>query len=417
MAAGGRKRKSAANNDMVNRKRQKAAKRKKDNYERDQERKKRREAQKQEAEEEEYNEENNERSIANRKGKGKCRIVPTAQENNNNNNEVESLLQKDVDGKILISMRAYSVEGGNKEEGTTVSNIVGTSNLNMSAEQCTRILVWFKELRKRVCDFYKDRIIELFLKNAKDKGYGQYTSIQKLQEAWADADTEEKQLTVGRQLNEIFHTGYFERNKRQGENGWKFIMEKECMEHLKLAYIPNENKTNERSVACLARQATRMRSDVMKRIRQKGKQKHGMIVTKRGTKKEKRKGPKGATFDESFVRKTTIARVKQKKGGRRKQGTDEEADDPSSSATESERTESDVNKQVRKNMLLSFSYETNHIGSFFFIPRSQLVLLKKDITSCHKNLGLRLAGGSEARIVMIIRAATTRMMKLMKAAS
>jgi hypothetical protein len=347
-AEGGRKRKSAANNVMVNRKRQKAAERKKENYERDQERKKRREAQKQEAEEEEYND--NERSIANRKGKGKCRTVPTAKENNNNNNnnnnEVEALLQKDVDGKILISMRAYSVEGGNKEEGTTVSNIVGTSDLNMSAEQCKSLLVWFKELRKRVCEFYKDRIIELFLKNAKDKGYTQYTSIQKLQEAWADADTEEKQLTVGRQLNEIFHTGYFERNKRQGENGWKYIIEKECMDHLKLAYIPNEKKTNERSVACLARQATRMRSDVMKRIRQKGKQKHGMIVTKRGTEKEKRKGPKGATFDESFVRKTTIARVKQKNGGRRrrKQGTD----DPSSSATESEKTESDVNKQVRK---------------------------------------------------------------------
>ena len=74
-------------------------------------------------------------------------------------------------------------------------------------------------------------------------------------------------------------------------------------------------------------------------------------------KKEKRKGPKGATFDDSFVRKTTIARVKQKKGGRRKQGTEEEADDPSSSGTESEteRTESDVNNQVRKNMFLSFS--------------------------------------------------------------
>lgn len=181
-------------------------------------------------------------------------------------------------------------------------------------EMYTSVLDWFENLRSKAAAWFRDRCIQLFLENAAKLGYD-YDSLEKMQDAWAEADDDEKRGVVGKQLNLIFRSGYFAQRKDLGENGWKFEMEKELMEKFGLAYLPKENEVHlsNKHVSCLARQASRSRADTMKRVQLKGKKKHGLIVTKRGFKREKEdtnkrsRRVKGSQFQDSFVRNSEKA--------------------------------------------------------------------------------------------------------------
>jgi hypothetical protein len=263
--------------------------------------------------------------------KGKNASVVVAREEVNNAVgavdavDVESFLPKDSSGKIVISVRAYNVEGKKNQGGTTVGNILGSNGQNIPLEQSSRVLEWFNKLRTRAAAWYRDRCIQLFLENAARMGHTDYDSLEALQDAWAAADNDEQQKIVGKRLNDIFRTGYFGKNKVRGENGWKYEMEKELMEEFGLSYLPNEVRMNNRTVPCLARQASRSRADIMKRVQLKGKLKHGAIISKRVHRRdpnEKRNyQKKGSIFDDTFVRKSEPMMMKKKgEGGEGGQG-------------------------------------------------------------------------------------------------
>jgi hypothetical protein len=81
---------------------------------------------------------------------------------------------------------------------------------------------------------------------------------------------------MANKLHKCTTLGQFKYNKNALKAQWKYKMENELMEEFKIVYFEG---ASDNSVGCVARQCSRSKSDVLKRIGQPGKKIHSHCPT------------------------------------------------------------------------------------------------------------------------------------------
>jgi hypothetical protein len=226
---------------------------------------------------------------------------------------------------------AYDPEKGLNEE--TISGLMGIEGMRLSEAKRERMKNWFINLKDVAGYECRRRIINEVIENAGKFGYG-WLVIEDIQDAWSAVVTHEERVVEGQKILRCLSEGYFAERQDSLQSNWKYVMEKEVMEHLGLAYLPGEGGTKEDG--CISKQASRSRADVVKRIGRKGKSIHQYIVSRKAPvmmgktkdyshKKMQKNDTSGGgdnkegecTFLTSYVRKS-VTKPRQQKVGMKK---------------------------------------------------------------------------------------------------
>ena len=181
-----------------------------------------------------------------------------------------SMMVKNSKGNVELSKFAYRPEDAITDE--EVARHLGSRAASMTASEIQQVKEWFQQMKIHVGDFMRERVGHEILVNA-EKAELDYSTIGDIQQAWAEAEGEEALLSLAETIDGLMLNGYFASKK------WTKELEEETMKKFGLEYIQNEGRLRK---GCFNKQASRARADTSRRIYRLGKEKHGMIVSRRG---------------------------------------------------------------------------------------------------------------------------------------
>jgi hypothetical protein len=131
-----------------------------------------------------------------------------------------------------------------------------------------------------------------------------FQSLEDVERAWAEASGDSL-LDLGSMITKMLGSGSF------GSDNWKFEIEKEFMDKHDLVYLKSEARI--KTMGCIAKAATRAKNDVKRPLDRKGKESHGMVVSRRGptvTEKDdncrRQRKKKSKSFVPEYVRKSEM---------------------------------------------------------------------------------------------------------------
>jgi hypothetical protein len=182
---------------------------------------------------------------------------------------------KTDEGKVSMSKYNYDTERTITKE--SVEKVLGSKAKQLKEDDLLKVIKWFELLKKNARNFMRDRVVEEIMRNAGADHLGLgWTRLKDLQDAW---DNPEGLEETAKTLHHILTSGFFAKRKGLGALKWQEELEKEFMEKNDLVYPLDERQL--KRAGCLAKQASRSRTDVIKTINYKGKNSHGKIFTTR----------------------------------------------------------------------------------------------------------------------------------------
>ena len=198
--------------------------------------------------------------------------------------------RKNKNGRVEISRRAYSPE--RKLEDSLIEKFLGVEGINMSPSEKQEAVEWFRVVKRNCGQTARDVVIEEVVTNALRLQFG-WATFEEIQDAWAAAaGTDDNDIIrdTGEKIIRLFTEGYFADRTNSLKKDWKYVLEKHLMDEYSLDYL--EGEAVGKRDGCLARQANRARTDVLRRAMRQGKEKFDRIVSKRAAKLDE----KGADY-------------------------------------------------------------------------------------------------------------------------
>lgn len=195
-----------------------------------------------------------------------------------------SKMATNKNNKVAIIKTAYDPE--KKLKDASLAALVGEIDEVLPEIKKVQTKQWFERMKERAGFLCRTRIIDEILKNATNNGYP-WVAIEDIQDAWAAALDHESRVIEGQKILKCLSEGYFASREESLKPHWKYALEKELMDDMNIEYLRRE-KGKKDVDGCLARQASRSRSDVLKRIERKGKRIHKYIVSKQAPNKKDR---------------------------------------------------------------------------------------------------------------------------------
>jgi hypothetical protein len=232
-------------------------------------------------------------------------------------------MPKNEKGLVKISKLLFNPETSQDNTVDVIAaGFLGEVIHNYSEENKVLCKNWCKNLKIELSKAAKLKIIQEMIKNAQTFGYP-WMVIQDIQEAWLDACLPKQRDDVGKKILQCSTKGYFRDCSESLSTSWKYTLKGDMMRLFNLVYL---NDKHVGRVGCIARQASRSKNDVLKRIMISGKKRHHHIATRRAavasadTREQDRKRAAGdfTSYVRPSIGKMTVESIHMEPGSSKK---------------------------------------------------------------------------------------------------